>query len=122
MKKISIIWIILILLLISTLLFIGLNVSKKTKPYKSLENTIVEAMKVYYGQDTNLKKLPQKNKFSKITIEELKEFGLKIDLKVGNDKCEAYGIVKGQTIAFNYNAFIKCNNYTTIDYEKYLKY
>ena len=33
---------------------------------KQCENSIVEAMKVYYGQDINLKKLPEKNKISKI--------------------------------------------------------
>ena len=122
MKKISILWIILIILLFFILIFIGLSVSKRTKPYKALESTIVEAMKVYYGQDINLKKLPEKNKISKISIEELENFGLPLTLNVNEDKCEAYGIVKAQSIAFSYKAFIKCENYTTNEYEKYLKY
>ena len=122
MKKITIIWIILILILVFVLTFIGLNVLNRTKPYTSLENTIVEAMKVYYGQDTNLKKLPNKNKISKISIEELNNFGLNLSLDVKGDICEGYGIVKSNSLAFTYKSFIKCKNYTTTDYEKYLNY
>ena len=122
MKKITILWIILIILLLSVLLFIGINVSKRTKPYTSLENTIVENMKVYYGHEENLKKLPEKNKISKINIEELNNFGIKTTLEVNGENCEGYGIVKGKSIGFTYKSFIKCENYTTSDYEKYLKY
>ena len=122
MKKITILWITLILLLTFTLIFIGLSVSKRTKPYTSLENTIVEAMKVYYGQDTNLKKLPQKNKIAKISIDELNNFGLNLNLEVNGEKCSGYGIVKAKSVAFTYKAFIKCDNYITRDYEKYEKY
>lgn len=122
MKKITIVWIALIFILVFALVYIGLNVSKHTKPYTALENTIVEAMKVYYGQDTNLKKLPKKNKFSKITIEELNNFGLNISLEVNGEKCEGYGIVKSNSLAFTYKSFIKCENYATTEYEKYLKY
>ena len=122
MKKMTILWLVLIFILVIALTIIGFNVIKRAKPYTSLENTIVEAMKVYYGQDTNLKKLPEKNKIAKISIEELKSFGLNLSLEVNDDKCEAYGIVKGRSLAFTYKAFIKCNNYITKDYEKYLKY
>ena len=119
MKKLTVLWIIIIMLLVFFLIFIGLNVSKRTKPYKDLEDTIIEAMKVYYGQDTNLKKLPKKNKITKTTINELEDFGLKLSLEVNGEKCEGYGIVKSKSVAFSYQAFIKCENYTTEEYEKY---
>ena len=122
MKKITILWITLIILLLSGLLFIGINVSKRTKPYTSLENTIVENMKIFYGHEENLKKLPSKNKISKISIEELNNFGIKTTLMVNEENSEGYGIVKGKSIGFAYKSFIKCKNYTTPDYEKYLKY
>ena len=89
----------------------------RTKPYRNLEKEVVEAMGKYYGQDTNLKKLPQKDKKVKITIEELKEFGLDINTKVKDDNCSGYGIVTGLSVSHKYNAFIKCNNYTTKNYE-----
>ena len=118
MKKISIIWIILIVLLVTLLTIIGINVTKRTKPYKALEADIVDAMKVYYGQDSNLKKLPEKNQKIKITIEELEKFGLKINTNINDDKCIGYGIVKGINLSHSYTAFIKCEKYTTDDYDK----
>ena len=122
MRKLTILWIILIVLLLTFLLIIGINVSNRTKPYTTLENNIEENMKVYYGHEENLKKLPQNNKISKISMDELNNFGIKTLVEVNGEKCEGYGIVKKKSIAFEYKAFIKCKNYTTSDYEKYLKY
>ena len=117
MRKLTVLWIILIILLLTTLSIIGINVSKRTKPYKALESDIVESMKMYYGQDTNLKKLPSKGKTHKVTLDELKSFGITINNKIENDICEGYGIVTGENISHSYKAYIKCNNYTTKNYE-----
>jgi len=111
MKKMTVIWILLILILTLVLTIIGLNVIKRNKPYKALEADIVEAMKIYYGQDSNLKKLPHQNKEVKITIAELRDFGLEINTNLKNDTCIGYGIVKGKNVSHSYQAFIKCNNY-----------
>ena len=76
MKKSTIIYFVLFaitLTLLTTLIAIN-NI--RTKPYRELEDNIVLSMKKYYGQDTNLKKLPKNNEETKITIDELKEFGL----------------------------------------------
>lgn len=121
MKKITILWITLIILLLTTLSIIGINVSKRTKPYKALESDIVDAMKIYYGQDTNLKKLPDENKTHKITIDELNSFGININNKINNDICEGYGIVTGKNLSYTYKAYIKCENYITNKYEKFAK-
>jgi len=118
MKKITIIWIILIVLLTITLTFIGLQVSNRTKPYKTLEGDIVEAMKIYYGQDSNLKKLPKENRETKISIKELKDFGLKINTTINDDECTGFGIVRGKSLSYSYTAFIKCDKYTTDKYEE----
>ena len=117
MKKITIIWIILIVLLVSMLGFIGINVSKHTKPYKALEGDIVDAMKVYYGQDTNLTKLPSSGKTHKVTINELKTFGLTINNKINDDTCDGYGIVTGKMGSHSYKSYIKCDEYTTENYK-----
>ena len=121
MKKITIIWLILIILLTLLLTLIGFSILKKNKPYKEIEADIVEAMKVYYGQDSNLKKLPTKNREIKITIAELKKFGIKINTKVKNDSCTGFGIVKGKDVAHTYHGFIKCNKYETEEYNTYKK-
>lgn len=118
MKKITIVWVICVVMLTILLTSIGIYVTNKTKPYKALEADIVEAMKIYYGQDSNLKKLPDRNRTTKISIEKLEEFGLEINTKVNNDNCEAYGIVRGESVSYTYKAFIKCNDYETEEYEK----
>ena len=104
-------------LLVIMLFFVFLGITKKQSNYKKLEQEIVKSMKVYYGQDTNLNKLPKiKNKKSKVTIGELESFGLNIDNIVNGDTCEGYGIVTKKDIAFTYKAYIKCNNYKTKGY------
>ncbi|MBE6157084.1 MAG: hypothetical protein E7161_05040 [Firmicutes bacterium] len=117
MKKITIVWIILIVILITALSFIGINISNHTKPYKALEGDIVDAMKVYYGQDTNLTKLPSNGKTHKVTIEDLITFGLTINNKINNDECSGYGIVTGKMGSHTYKAYIKCNEYATENYK-----
>lgn len=117
MKKITIVWIILIILLVTTLGIIGINVSKRTEPYKALESDIVDAMKTYYGQDTNLKKLPKANKTHKVTIGELEAFGINVNNIINGDTCDGYGIVTGKSVSYSYKAYIKCENYTTKNYK-----
>ena len=117
MNKLSVLWITLIIMLIVVLTIIGINVSTKTKPYKALESNIIDSMKIYYGQDTNLKKLPTKGNTHKVTLKELKSFGIKLENKVNGDICDGYGIVTGENISHSYKAYIKCNNYTTKNYE-----
>ena len=119
MKKITILWMIITVILLSALLIVGINLNKQKKPYKDLENNIVEAMKMYYGQDTNLKKLPQNKKTSKVTIGELEAFGININNIINSDTCDGYGIVTGENVSYSYNAYIKCKNYTTKNYEKF---
>lgn len=117
MKKTTIIYFILfaITLTLLTIFIAGNNL--RTKPYRELEDNVVLAMKKYYGQDTNLTKLPKNKQEVKITIKELKEFGLNIDTKIKEDNCDGYGIVTGQEVSHNYHAYIKCDKYTTKNYE-----
>ena len=119
MKKITILWIVIMFFLIAALTITGFTIANKKVPYKGLENDIVEGMEVYYGQDTNLKKLPtKKNKMAKITIGELESSGININNIIDGDTCEGYGIVKKETVAYTYKAYIKCDNYTTKGYSK----
>ena len=117
MKKSTIIYFILfaITLTFLTILIAGNNL--RTKPYRELESNVVLAMKKYYGQDTNLKKLPKNNEKAKITIKELKDFGLDINTKIKDDNCEGYGVVSGLKVSHEYHAFIKCKKYITKNYE-----
>ena len=89
----------------------------RIKPYRNLEKDVINAMEKYYGQDTNLKKLPQKEKKVKITIDELKDFGIEINTNINDDTCTGYGIVTGLAVSHKYQSFIKCNKYISKNYE-----
>ena len=119
MQKITYLWISLIIILVLFLTILGINITKKNKPYKDYENDIVEAMKVYYGQDSNLTKLPKNKDIVKVTQKELEDFGLNINISKQNENCEGYGITKSKNMSFEYKAYIKCNDYTTKDYDKF---
>ena len=121
MKKLTILWIIIIFILLMSLSLIGINITKMKAPYKALETDIVEAMKTYYGQDTNLNKLPNNKENAKVTIEELKAFGINLNNSINEDTCDGYGIVTKKDIAFSYKAYIKCNDYETKNYDKFEK-
>lgn len=121
MKKLTTLWIIVIIILSCALLIVGLKITSLKKPYKDLESDIVEAMKMYYGQDTNLKKLPSNNQKSKVTIGELESFGTNINNIIKGDECDGFGIVTGKAVSHTYKAYIKCKNYTTSNYEKFAK-
>ena len=99
-----------------SLSLIGINIIKMKAPYVALETDIVEAMKIYYGQDTNLNKLPRNKNNSKVTIGELESFGITINNIINEDTCDGYGVVTKNDVAFSYKAYIKCENYETKGY------
>ena len=121
MKKLTICWIIIIVMLSLSLIFVGYTITKKKAPYKALENDMVEAAQTYYGQDTNLNKLPKNKGTSKVTIGELESFGINVNNIISGDTCDGFVIVKAKDVAFSYKAYIKCNEYKTKDYEKFEK-
>lgn len=116
MKKIRIVLIALIIVILFGLSFISINSSIRNKPYKNLEKEIVNGMKMYYGQDSNLKKLPKYKDTHKVTLAELEAFGVNINNIVNNDKCDGYGIVTGEKVSHSYKSYIKCKNYQTKNY------
>ncbi|MBQ3020734.1 MAG: hypothetical protein IJD92_00750 [Bacilli bacterium] len=119
MKKSNIFLIIGIVVIALFLLLLTMGNYKRQQPYKEIEKNIVNAMKKYYGQDTNLTKLPSKGKFVKIKVEELVNFGLEINMDYNKDTCVGYGIVTGEGLSHSYKSFIQCNEYKTKNYEYY---
>ena len=112
MKKILIFWIILALLLITVLTVVGLNVSKKNKPYKELEETIKFKTESLIGQSPSfLEELHYK-----VTIEDLKNNGYEVNTNINNDKCEGYVIIDEKMQVLKYKPYIKCEKYTTKGY------
>lgn len=112
MKKMSILWFILSVLLIGSLTAIGVLYKQKSKKYKKLEEKLVEITKKYTSTDFNY---PINSTNIIITYDELKEKKLINKLEVDNNKCNGYVEVVFNNIT-KYKAYIDCNVYKTHNY------
>lgn len=109
-------WGLLLLVIFVALTFFALKWKAKNTPYFDLEKTMVSKTKSYYEMEHSY---PTKGNSTKITFENLKKANMMEELKVGDDNCEGYVIVEN-TGVIEYHAYIKCNHYTTKDYDKHV--
>ena len=115
MKKMMIIWGILAISLVATLTYIGLKFEDSVKEYKILENDMIEAADAYM-QLSDIILNPGES--IKISSDKLMELSVATSMEVKDDFCVGYVLVEKDFNKNNYSAFIKCNEYTTLDYEK----
>ena len=114
MRKMSILWGFIVIVLVAGLSFLGFTYKYKSKKYKDLENKLVEIAKKYTATDFNY---PKGNNSVIVTYEELKEKKLINELKVNNNKCDGYVEITFDGVT-KYKAFIDCKNYKTHNYDK----
>ncbi len=115
MKKMIFPWIIITCCLFGTILFIGIKFGKTYKPYYDYEADIKESANIYLNlTETKLKNGDKKT----IKMEELLKTGTLSTNKVGEDTCDGYVTVKNMGSEYQYDAYIKCKNYTTVDYKE----
>lgn len=114
MKKMFAIWLFLALGLFGTLYFIGVNLDKAYKDYRALEADMTEAASIYIN--VNKIKLKVGEKLT-IKDKELQDSNLLPNMKIADDECKGYVSVKKTYDTYEYDAYIKCKNYTTVDYE-----
>lgn len=112
MKKMMAAWVAITTMLILSLLFIGLNVEKHNKEYKTLENDLVEAADVYMKtKDIDIKL----NESKKISIDELIEENVIKSESKDKLKCDGYVIVKKKINKLDFSPYIKCDEYETME-------
>ena len=114
LKRISIIWGLLLFVIFAALTFFALQWKSKNGPYFELEKTLISKTKSYYESEHSY---PAKGQSVTITFQELKNSNLLEELKVNDDVCDGFVIVENNGV-IDYKAYIKCNNYTTKDYDK----
>lgn len=114
-NKYLILWGFLVILLIGLLTAVGFVYKNKTKVYKELENSLVEAEKKYVEAKFLY---PQDNETLKTTSEELLNENYIDNMAIDNQECTGYVKVYKDSTVFKYKAFIKCGRYTTKGYEK----
>lgn len=114
MKKMIVAWLFIALVLVFSIYFIGLSVIKEYKPYRELEADLAESATIYMEKEKIVLRYKEKHK---IDIEDLAKDKLTGNIKVGEDKCTGYIIVKKELNGNSTKAYIKCENYTTEGYE-----
>lgn len=115
LKKIGIIWGIIVVLIFGTLTFMGFTYKAKTKDYKELENKLVEAEKKYV--DANFL-YPEDKSELKTSAQELIDNNYLDSLKKDDSDCTGYVIVKQNNTVYEYKAYIKCDKYMTKGYKE----
>jgi hypothetical protein len=113
LNRIAIIWGLLLIGIFAMLTIFGLKWKAKTSGYFDLENKLVNVTKAYFEQGHSY---PTGNSTVTITYDELKKNNQIEDLNYIGDSCTGYVTVKNNGV-IQYNAYIKCSNYTTKGYQ-----
>lgn len=115
MKKLTVMWVIIMTLMFTLVYSIGLSYSKTFKPYRTLEADYVEAAQIYLDMfEIKLNSYQT----MEITSDELMSNNILTESSVDGDECTGYVVIKKKLVENEYKAYIKCQNYTTNDYEE----
>ena len=115
MKKMIIVWIGFMVVMIGSLLYIGFQIEKQDRPYTALEKNLEEAAYGYLMANEISLSLNEK---MKISLDTLVDANLINTTSVKEDDCEGYVIAQKRANGTEYNAYIKCQNYSSDNYEK----
>ncbi len=115
MKRLSIIWGIIMVLIFAGLTAFGFFYTKQNKEYKKWEEKLSEAAKKYVEIDYLYDKAEQKEGV-KISLEDLKKEKLIEDIKIKGNTCDAYAKVTYNGAVYNYKGYVKCDKYQTKGY------
>lgn len=119
MKKnnlLFVIWGVIVVILVALLTTMGFMLKGKNEDYEKIEKRLKEAASSYVDHNFLY---PEGDEKLKILSKDLIDNGfLKYEeLKVNNDVCTGY-VILSKDMVYEYDVFIKCNNYTTKGYKK----
>lgn len=115
MRRLSIIWGLMLFLIVGLLTTFGIIYNNKNKLYKDMEKSLVAASKKYVDQSFSY---PEEGKELQITYATLKDSGFIKKIAVNKKECDGYVIVKKKSGAYNYKGYVKCPEYQTKNYAK----
>lgn len=117
MQTVSIIWGLVLFLIVASLTTVGFIYKNKIKKYEEIEKKLELSAKQY----VEMKFLyPEKNNNIKITYNELKNEKVIDNISVDDKECDGFTIVSENNKIYKYKTYIKCDNYETKNYEKYV--
>lgn len=111
-----VVWGVIVIVLIGLLTTMGFMLKDKNEKYEVVEKRLKEAASSYVDHNFLY---PEGDEKIKISTKDLidSDFLKQDELKVDKDVCTGY-IILHKDMVYEYNAFIKCNNYTTKGYKK----
>lgn len=112
MKKVTIVWSVIVLLIFSALTILCLNI-KNNNIGGVLEKAFITKTKEYMAAYPIF--LPTEDKEVTVALNDIIKAGY--DPELGKD-CEGYIKIKANGTKFNYTAFVKCDKYTTKGYDE----
>ena len=116
MRVISIVWGGFLVLLVVLLTMIGFKIKDKSLKYEELEKTLENSAEKYIELKTYY---PQGEDKLKITWEDLVSSDIINKDKLDKNKCrDAYVIVYLKDMVYHFDAYLKCEDYTTKNYNK----
>jgi len=113
MKKITIVWTIILVVIVAGLTVIGFKF-KKDNINNIMEDALVEQAERYLGLYPGL--FPTLGNSKTFTAQELKDEGY--DAGLEEENCEGYIVVENTNGGFKYHPYVKCPDYTTEGYSK----
>ena len=113
-NKLFIIWGVVVVVVIALLTTLGFIMKGKLSDYVKLEDKLETSVKKYVDAKFLY---PTGSDTIKITSSELIANDYLDELKFEDDICEGYVIVSYNGV-YNYDTYIKCNNYKTTGYKK----
>ena len=115
MRRLSIVWGILLVMIVGLLTTFGILFNKKNKLYKDMEDDLEAAAKKYVDQSFLY---PKDGKQLKITYTTLKDNGFIDKLEVNKKACDGYVTIKNNELVYKYKGYLKCPEYQTENYKK----
>lgn len=115
MKKLSIVWGVILVLIFGMLTTFGILYTKKVKPYKDMEKLLVDQTKKYVELEFSY---PQNGEKLNVTLEQLQGKELVEELKHNDEACDGYVTIGKNGVAYEYKGYVKCTNYTTKGYQE----
>lgn len=110
MKKMTIVWTITLLVIITGLTIYGFKM-KENDIGDISEESLVTQVKKYLGTYPAL--YPTKGNEIRFSSDRLKEEGYDPEL---DENCVGYVVVKNENMGFSYEPYVKCENYVTKGY------
>ncbi len=117
MKKVMVMWFLLVILIFGVLTVFGFKYLK-VKDYKNYEKNLKSVARRYMGEHVG--EYPETGDLLYLNESELTQYNQN-KIEIENDACIGFVVIQKGSAGYKYKSYIKCNKYTTKNYENMIK-